>query len=116
MAAIQISKGLGAHVLAATRTPEQAAFAVENGADSVIDVSGSDIRDTLRTQVHAATGGVGADVVIDPLGGDFFGAALRAMAWCGRLVIRWLCRWRDTERQSQLPSCQEYQRERSAVE
>jgi NADPH2:quinone reductase len=37
--------------------------------------------------VHTATDGRGADVVIDPLGGDFFGAALRAMAWCGRLVI-----------------------------
>jgi NADPH:quinone reductase len=87
MAAIQIGKGLGAQVLAAVRTSEQAAFAVENGADSVIDVSGSDVRDTLRSQVYAATGGVGADVVIDPLGGDFFGAALRAMAWCGRLVV-----------------------------
>jgi NADPH:quinone reductase len=33
------------------------------------------------------TDGHGADVVLDPLGGDFFGAALRAMAWCGRLVV-----------------------------
>jgi len=33
----------------------------------VIDVSGSDIRDYARTQVYSATGGVGADVVIDPL-------------------------------------------------
>jgi NADPH2:quinone reductase len=87
MAAIQISKGLGAHVLAAIRTSEQAAFAMENGADSVIDVSGSDIRDTLRAQVYAATDGAGADIVIDPLGGEFFGAALRALAWCGRLVV-----------------------------
>jgi NADPH:quinone reductase len=87
MAAVHIGKGLGAQVLAAVRTSEQAAFAIENGADCVIDVSGPDIRDTLRTQVHAATGGVGVDVVIDPLGGDFFGAALRAMAWCGRLVV-----------------------------
>ena len=87
MAAVQISKGLGARVLAAVRTSEEAAFASENGADSVIDVSGSDIRDMLRTQVYSATGGVGADVVIDPLGGAFFGAALRAMAWCGRLVV-----------------------------
>ena len=29
----------------------------------------------------------GADVIIDPLGGDFFDAALRALAWCGRLVV-----------------------------
>ena len=87
MAAVQISKGLGARVLAAIRTSEEATFASENGADCVIDVSGPDIRDTLRTQVHSATGGIGADVVIDPLGGDFFGAALRAMAWCGRMVV-----------------------------
>jgi NADPH2:quinone reductase len=87
MAAVQISKGLGARVLAAVRTPEEAAFASENGADHVIDVGGPDIRETLRAQVHTATDGRGADVVIDPLGGDFFGAALRAMAWCGRLVI-----------------------------
>ncbi|MGC1564210.1 MAG: NADPH:quinone oxidoreductase family protein, partial [Bradyrhizobium sp.] len=87
MAAVQISKGLGARVLAAVRTPEEAAFASESGADHVIDVGGPDIRETLRAQVHAATNGTGADVVIDPLGGDFLGAAMRAMAWCGRLVV-----------------------------
>jgi NADPH2:quinone reductase len=87
MAAVQISKGLGARVLAAVRTPEEAAFARESGADHVIDVGGPDIRETLRAQVHAATNGTGADVVIDPLGGDFLGAAMRAMAWCGRLVV-----------------------------
>ena len=87
MAAVQISKGLGARVLAAVRTPEEAAFALESGADHVIDVGEPDIRETLRAQVHAVTNGLGADVVIDPLGGEFFGAALRAMAWCGRLVV-----------------------------
>lgn len=87
LAAVQIAKGLGARVLAAVRAPEEAAFVKENGADHVIDVSGSDIKDSLRTQVYAATRGVGADVVLDPLGGEFFGAALRAMAWCGRLVV-----------------------------
>lgn len=35
----------------------------------------------------AATGGHGADVVLDPLGAEFFTAALRAMAWCGRLIV-----------------------------
>lgn len=87
LAAVQIAKGLGARVLAAVRSPEEAAFVMENGADHVIDVSGTDIKDSLRAQVHAVTDGVGADVVLDPLGGDFFGAALRAMAWCGRLVV-----------------------------
>lgn len=87
IAAIHLAKGLGARVLAAVRNEDEAAFVKQNGADHIIDISGSDIRDSLRAQVHAATDGHGADVVLDPLGGDFFGAALRAMAWCGRLVV-----------------------------
>jgi NADPH:quinone reductase len=54
MAAVQISEGLGARVLPAVRTSEETAFAGENAADSVIDVSGAAIRETLRTQVHSA--------------------------------------------------------------
>jgi NADPH2:quinone reductase len=87
LAAIHLAKGLGGRVLAAVRNEDEAAFVKANGADHVIDISGSDIRDSLRTQVQAATNGRGADVVLDPLGGDFLGAALRAMAWCGRLVV-----------------------------
>ncbi len=45
------------------------------------------LRDGMRAAVMAATGGAGADVVIDPVGGDTAMAALRAMAWCGRLVV-----------------------------
>lgn len=87
IAAIHLAKGLGARVLAAVRNEDEAAFVRQNGADHIIDISGPDIRDSLRAQVHAATDGHGADVVLDPLGGDFLGAALRAMAWCGRLVV-----------------------------
>jgi NADPH2:quinone reductase len=36
--------------------------------------------------VLAATGGKGADIVIDPLGRDVFDASLRALAWCGRII------------------------------
>ena len=57
------------------------------GADAVIDLSVDNLQDNLREQVRAATGGKGADAVIDPLGDRFFAAALRAMAWSGRLVV-----------------------------
>lgn len=87
LAAVQIAKGLGARVLAAVRSPEEAAIVREAGADAVIDLSVPDLRDSLRAQVMAATNGHGADVVIDPLGDQFFACALRAMAWCGRLVV-----------------------------
>ena len=45
------------------------------------------LRDALRAQVHAATGGRGADIVLDPVGGDVFEASLRALAWRGRIVV-----------------------------
>jgi NADPH2:quinone reductase len=87
IAAIQLAKALGARVLAAVRKPDQVDFVRSAGADAVIDVGGSNLREDLRTQVHAATDGHGADVVLDPVGGEFFGAALRALAWSGRLIV-----------------------------
>jgi NADPH2:quinone reductase len=87
VAAIQLAKAQGARVLAAVRKKDQADFVRSAGADVVIDVGGANLREELREQVHAATNGVGADVALDPVGGEFFGAALRAMAWCGRLVV-----------------------------
>lgn len=87
LAAVQIAKGLGAKVLAGVRSPEEAEVVRAAGVDAVIDLAAGDLRESVRAQVHAATGGHGADVVLDPLGADFFAGALRAMAWCGRLVV-----------------------------
>jgi NADPH:quinone reductase len=87
VAGIQLAKAFGARVLAAVRKSEQAEFVRACGADAVINVGGANLRDELRAQVFAETGGAGVDVVLDPVGGEFFGAALRALAWCGRLVV-----------------------------
>jgi len=87
VAAIQLAKAAGARVLAAVRKPDQVTFVRAHGADAVIDVSGTDLRDDLRARVFAANDGRGADVVLDPVGGQFFQAALRALAWRGRLVV-----------------------------
>lgn len=88
MAAVQLAKALGARrVIAATRGAAGAALARELGADVVVDSAMEDLRDGLRDAVNAATDGHGADVVIDPVGGDLSAAALRAMAWRGRLVV-----------------------------
>ncbi|MCC6532073.1 MAG: NADPH:quinone oxidoreductase family protein [Burkholderiales bacterium] len=87
VAAVQIAKALGATVLAAVSSPQKAAAAKANGADHVIDVSVPDLRNALRAQVLAATGGHGADVIIDQVGGDVFDACLRAAAWEGRIVL-----------------------------
>jgi NADPH2:quinone reductase len=86
-AAVQLAIAMDARVLAGISRPERAAVARAAGADAVINLSRENLRDTLREQVWAATEGRGADVILDPLGGNVFDAALRALAWSGRLVV-----------------------------
>lgn len=85
-AAVMLAKAAGARVLAGIANPAKAPMLREAGADAIVDLSSPDLRDSLREQVRAATGG-GADVVVDMLGDVYFEAALRALAWCGRLVV-----------------------------
>ena len=86
-AAVQLARAIGTRVLAGISRPERTAAARAAGADAVIDLSRENLRDSLREQVRAATDGRGADVILDPLGGEVFTAALRAIAWGGRLVV-----------------------------
>ena len=86
LAGVQLAKALGATVLAGVTSAEKGELARRHGADHVIDLSAPDLRQHLRAQVAAATGAPGVDIVLDSVGGDVFDAALRALAWCGRLV------------------------------
>lgn len=87
LAAIQLAKAKGARVLAGISSQRKAEAVLQAGADDVVDLSGPDLRDGLRDQVRQLTDGNGADVILDMLGGDFFDAGIRALAWCGRLVV-----------------------------
>lgn len=87
LAAIQLVKALGGTALAATGSPEKADAIRAAGAAAIIDLRADNLRDSLREQVRAATDGHGADVVLDTLGGDVFDAAIRALAWRGRIVV-----------------------------
>ena len=87
LAALQLAKAFGAKVLAGISTAAKADLVLQSGADAVIDLSRSNLHDSLREQVHAVNDGRGADVILDPLGGDIFDAAIRALAWRGRLVV-----------------------------
>jgi NADPH:quinone reductase len=87
LAAVQLAKAMGARVFAGVARPEKADLARDAGADAIIDLSAPDLRDDLRQQVYAKNGGNGVDIVIDPIGGDAFDAALRAVAWRGRVVV-----------------------------
>lgn len=83
LAAVELGKLLGARVIAAASTPEKLALARAYGADDTIDYTS----DNLREQVKDLTGGEGADVIFDPVGGDLFDQAVRRIAWEGRYLV-----------------------------
>ena len=83
LTAVEIGKAMGARVIACAGSAEKLAIAQEHGADHLIDYSKED----LRERVKAITGGRGADVIYDPVGGDAFDASLRSIAWGGRIII-----------------------------
>jgi len=86
LAAVQLAKAKGATVLAAGTSKERLELTKANGADHTIDISGDDLRESLRDQVFAVTDGRGVDIVLDPVGGDVFDAAIRTLAFAGRIV------------------------------
>jgi NADPH2:quinone reductase len=86
LAAVQLGRAFGATVIGGTRGEGSARIVVEAGADHVVELGKENLRDALREDVRRATDGYGVDVVIDPVGGEPFAAALRCLAWCGRLV------------------------------
>jgi NADPH2:quinone reductase len=87
IAAVQLAKAMGARVIAAIARKQKSGMVRRAGADAVVDLSAANLRDSLRAQVYDLTDGRGADIVLDPLGGDAFDAALRTVAWRGRLVV-----------------------------
>jgi NADPH2:quinone reductase len=87
LAAIQLAKTLGAKVFAGVSSKDKSDIVRDAGADAIVDLSAPDLHESLRQQVFALTGNKGADIVIDMLGGDIFDAAVRALAWCGRLIV-----------------------------
>lgn len=86
-AALQLAHAMGVRTLAGVARPEKAGLVLDAGAEAVIDLSVTDLREELRRQVYAANQGRGADVILDPLGDDIFDAAIRALAWRGRMVV-----------------------------
>ncbi len=82
-AAVQIGKALGARVIATAGGAEKVEVAREQGADEAIDYESED----FAARVLELTGGRGADVIYDPVGGDVFERSLKCIAWDGRLLV-----------------------------
>jgi NADPH2:quinone reductase len=83
LAAVEIGKLMGAHVIACASSAEKLAFTRAHGADEGVDYATEDVKEALRR----LTGGRGVDVVYDPVGGAYSEAALRAIAWDGRFLV-----------------------------
>jgi NADPH2:quinone reductase len=83
LTAVEIGKQMGARVIAAAGGPEKLAVARAHGAAELIDYA----KESIRDRVHDLTGGLGADVVFDPVGGDAFDQALRAVNWEARMLV-----------------------------
>ncbi|WP_449337018.1 NADPH:quinone oxidoreductase family protein, partial [Streptomyces griseus] len=82
-AAVQLGKAAGAKVIGVVGGPEKAAVARELGCDLVIDRRSEDI----VAVVKEATGGRGADVVYDPVGGDAYAKSTKCVAFEGRILV-----------------------------
>src|SRR5580698_5972381 len=91
LSAVEIGKAMGARVVAGASSQEKVDLAKKYGADEgFVYPSGKLSRDQqkeLSEEIKKLTGGKGADVLYDPVGGDYAEPALRAMNWEGRYLV-----------------------------
>ncbi len=91
LAAVELGKAFGARVIAAVSSEEKAAAAKAAGADETLVYGRApfdkDQSKALAEQFKAALGPQGADVIYDPVGGDYAEPALRAIGWEGRYLV-----------------------------
>jgi NADPH2:quinone reductase len=91
IAAVELGKAFGARVVAAVSSDEKASASIGAGADAaIVYPQGPFDRDgqkALGALFKDAVGADGADVIFDPVGGDYSEAALRSVAWEGRFLV-----------------------------
>lgn len=83
LTAVELGKLMGARVIAAAGSDEKLEFVRQLGPDELINYGDGE----LREKVKALTGGRGADVIYDPVGGDLFDQCCRCINWNGRLLV-----------------------------
>lgn len=82
-AAVDVARRLGARVIAAAGSDDKLERCRRLGAEATVNYD----REDLKTRVRELTEGRGADLVVDPVGGPYSEAALRATAWEGRFLV-----------------------------
>jgi NADPH:quinone reductase len=83
MAAIQLGRAFGARLIATASSADKLAFAHRQGAEHILNYGTADWVDRVRE----VTGGRGADVIFDPVGGDVFELSSKCIAPRGRLLV-----------------------------
>jgi NADPH:quinone reductase len=83
LAAVELGALMGAAVIAAASSDDKLELCREYGASGTINYATED----LKLRIRELTGGVGADVVYDPVGGPYSEPALRSTAWEGRFLV-----------------------------
>ena len=91
LATVELGKAMGAKVIAAASTQEKVDLCIQHGADEgFIYPTGKLDRDQqkeLSSKIKELTGGMGANVVYDPVGDDYSEPCIRATAWDGRYLV-----------------------------
>ena len=82
LAAVDVGKLLGATVIATSASDDKLDKVVDYGADYALNVTQG-----FKTRVKSLTGGCGADVIFDPVGGDVFDESVRCIGFGGRLCV-----------------------------
>ena len=83
LAAVEIGKATGAHVIAAASSDDKLEVCRQHGADEGINYS----TENLRERIKALTQGKGVDVTFDPVGDKYSEPAVRSIAWGGRHLV-----------------------------
>jgi NADPH2:quinone reductase len=83
LASVDIGRAMGLRVIAAASSDEKLDVCRRYGAAETINYTS----ENLKERVKSLTGGAGVDIVVDPVGGSYTEAALRATAWEGRLLV-----------------------------
>ena len=83
LAAVELGKLIGAKVIAAASSDEKLDFVNRLNPDALLNYGDGE----LKERVKELTGGTGADVIYDPVGGDLFDQSCRCINWNGRLLV-----------------------------
>jgi NADPH2:quinone reductase len=91
LAAVELGRAMGARVVAAVSSQEKLDLALSRGAESGFVYggapSGKEAAKAMADAFKAAVGDGGANVIYDPVGGDYAEPALRSIAWEGRYLV-----------------------------